>query len=122
MSERAAVTARGETAIHPTAIVDSDAQIGAGVTIGPWALIGPGVTIGDGTTVGPRVLIERDTILGEDCKIANGAVLGTDPQDLKYQGELATLEIGDRTVIREFATLNRGTAASGKTVVGSRTV
>ena len=115
MGEGVSVTTRGETAIHPTAIVDSDAKIGAGVSIGPWALIGPGVTIGDGTTVGPRVLIERDTILGEDCMIANGAVLGTDPQDLKYQGEHATLQIGDRTVIREFATLNRGTAASVRT-------
>ena len=105
--------------IHPSAIVDSDAQIGEGVSIGPWALIGPGVSVGHGTTIGPRVLIERDTILGEDCKVGNGAVLGTDPQDLKYRGELSTLEIGDRTVIREFATLNRGTAASGRTVVGS---
>lgn len=119
MGEGVSVTVRGETTIHPTAIVDSDAKIGAGVSVGPWALIGPGVTIGDGTMVGPRVLIERDTIVGEDCAIANGAVLGTDPQDLKYQGEHATLEIGDRTVIREFATLNRGTAASGRTVVGS---
>jgi len=119
MSQPAALTARGETKIHSTAIVDSDAQVGDGVTIGPWALVGPGVTIGDGTTIGPRVLIERDTVLGEDCTIANGAVLGSDPQDLKYLGEDATLEIGDRTVIREFATLNRGTAASGRTVIGS---
>ena len=113
------MTARADTMIHPSAIVDSDAQIGEGVSIGPWALIGPGVSVGHGTTIGPRVLIERDTILGEDCKVGNGAVLGTDPQDLKYRGELSTLEIGDRTVIREFATLNRGTAASGRTVVGS---
>ena len=89
------------------------------VVVGLTANDEAGVTIGDGTTIGPRVLIERDTTLGEDCMVANGAVLGTDPQDLKYQGEQATLEIGDRTVIREFATLNRGTAASGRTVVGS---
>jgi UDP-N-acetylglucosamine acyltransferase len=75
--------------------------------------------VGDGTEIGPRVLIERDTVVGEDCRIANGAVLGTDPQDLKYKGEASVLEVGDRTVIREFATLNRGTAASGRTVVGS---
>jgi UDP-N-acetylglucosamine acyltransferase len=75
--------------------------------------------VGDGTEIGPRVYIEKDTHIGEDCFIANGAVLGTDPQDLKFKGEPALLEIGDRTVIREFATLNRGTSASGRTVVGS---
>lgn len=119
MPRRASVTAERETHIHPTAIVDADSEIGDGVQIGPWVIIGPQVSIGAGTRIGPRVLIERDTILGKDCTIANGAVLGTDAQDMKYQGEPATLEIGDRTVVREFATLNRGTAASGKTVVGS---
>ncbi len=110
---------RGETRIHDTALVDANAELGEGVTVGPWALIGPGVRVGNGTEVGPRVLIERDTVIGEDCRLSNGAVLGTDPQDLKYAGEHATLEVGDRTVVREFATLNRGTAASGRTVVGS---
>lgn len=119
MPEEAAVNTRKETSIHPSAIVHDGAELGEGVVIGPWALVGPGVVIGDNTEIGPRVLIEKDTIIGEDCRISNGAVLGTDPQDLKYQGERATLEIGDRTVIREFATLNRGTAASGRTVVGS---
>lgn len=118
MSETTVGT-RGETVIHPTALVDPDAELGQGVTVGPWAIIGPGVAIGDGTEIGPRVLIERDTTVGEDCRISNGAVLGTDPQDLKYQGEKTVLEIGDRTIIREFATLNRGTSASGRTVVGS---
>lgn len=118
-SSGSTVDTRGETHIHETALVDSGAELGQGVEVGPWALIGPGVRVGDGTVVGPRVLIERDTVVGEDCRLANGAVLGTDPQDLKYQGERSTLEIGDRTVIREFATLNRGTAASGRTVVGS---
>jgi UDP-N-acetylglucosamine acyltransferase len=113
------VGTRGATRIHETALVDADAELGEGVEVGPWALIGPGVRVGDGTVVGPRVLIERDTEVGEDCHLANGAVLGTDPQDLKYKGERATLHIGDRTVVREFATLNRGTEASGRTVVGS---
>jgi UDP-N-acetylglucosamine acyltransferase len=99
--------------------VDSEAELGEGVSVGPWAMIGPRVQVGDGTEIGPRVLIERDTTVGEDCRIANGAVLGTDPQDLKFKGERTILEIGDRTVIREFATLNRGTSASGRTVVGS---
>ena len=113
------VEARGETVVHPTAIVDVDAQLGQGVTVGPWAIVGPGVRIGDGTEVGSRVLIERDTVVGEDCRIFTGAVLGTDPQDLKYKGEPTILRVGDRTVIREYATLNRGTDASGRTVVGS---
>jgi UDP-N-acetylglucosamine acyltransferase len=77
------------------------------------------VRIGARTVVGPHVLIERDTTVGEECKIHKGAVLGTDPQDLKYLGEPTTLEVGDRTVIREFATLNRGTGEGGSTRVGS---
>ena len=113
------MSTRAETRVHETALIDSAAELGEGVEVGPWALIGPGVRIGDGTVVGPRVLIERDTRVGEDCRLANGAVLGTDPQDLKYKGERSLLEIGDRTVVREFATLNRGTEASGRTVVGS---
>jgi len=108
-----------ETRVHDTAIVHEDAELGQGVTVGPWALIGPRVVVGDRTVIGPRVLIEKDTILGEDCDVSNGAVLGTDPQDLKFKGEHSTLRIGDRTRIREFATVNRGTAASGCTVVGS---
>jgi len=114
-----ALNTRGETVVHATALVDPEAELGQGVTVGPWAIVGPRVRVGDGTDVGPRVLIERDTFVGEDCRISNGAVLGTDPQDLKYQGEHSVLEVGDRAAIREFATLNRGTAATGRTVVGS---
>ncbi|HUF74881.1 MAG TPA: acyl-[acyl-carrier-protein]--UDP-N-acetylglucosamine O-acyltransferase, partial [Longimicrobiales bacterium] len=119
MKARETLETRNATVVHDTAIVDADAELGQGVVVGPWALIGPGVEVGDGTEIGPRVLIERDTVVGEDCRIANGAVLGTDPQDLKYRGERATLHVGDRTVVREFATLNRGTSASGRTVVGT---
>lgn len=119
MGEQVAGAVRGETDIHPTAIVDPEAELGQGVTVGPWAFIGPGVRIGDGTEVGPRVFVEKDTTVGEDCFLANGAVLGSDAQDLKYRGERTFLEVGDRTVVREFATLNRGTDASGRTLVGS---
>jgi len=108
-----------EIKVHDTAVVDPEAEMGLAVEIGPFAVIGPGVKIGAGTRIGPRVLVERDTVLGTGCQVANGAVLGTDPQDMKYEGEETHLEVGDRTVIREFATLNRGTAASGRTVVGS---
>lgn len=104
---------------HPTAIVDPNAAVAASTTIGPYAIVGPGVTIGERVSVGPHVLIERDTRIGDDCVLAKGAVLGTDPQDLKYAGEATALAVGPRTVVREYATLNRGTAASGITTVGA---
>jgi UDP-N-acetylglucosamine acyltransferase len=107
------------TDIHSRALIDDAAELGEGVTVGPFSIIGPGVVIGAGTRIGPHVLIERDTTVGADCVIHNGAVLGTDPQDLKYAGEPTRLVVGDRTVIREFATLNRGTSALGVTEVGS---
>ena len=105
--------------IHPTAQVDAGAELDDGVVVGPWSLVGPGVRIGKGTVLGPGVLIERDTTVGRECRIHKGAVLGTDPQDLKYEGEKSELVVGDRTVVREYATLNRGTSASGVTRVGS---
>jgi len=103
---------------HVTAIVDETAVVAATATIGPYSIIGPDVEIGERARVGPHVFIERDTRVAEDVHISCGAVLGTDPQDLKYAGERTFLEIGARTRIREFATLNRGTAASGLTSVG----
>lgn len=109
----------GGAAVHPTAVVDSSAVLGTGVTVGPYAIIGPGVTIGEGTSIGPHALIEQNTTVGAHCRISKSAVLGTDPQDLKFDNEETWLHVGDHTVIREFATLNRGTSASGKTVVGS---
>ncbi|MBI4521511.1 MAG: acyl-ACP--UDP-N-acetylglucosamine O-acyltransferase [Gemmatimonadetes bacterium] len=108
-----------EAEIHPSAIVDARAELGAGVSVGPFTIIGPNVRVGNGTVIGPHAFIERDTRIGRDCRISYGAVLGTDPQDLKYGGEPTELNIGDRTVVREFATLNRGTAAYGRTSVGS---
>lgn len=107
------------TAIHPTAVVHPTAELAPGVQVGPYAIIGDTVRIGANTHIGPQVLIECNTVVGADCQIANGAVLGTDPQDLKYAGEETFLSVGNRTTIREFATLNRGTAASGHTIVGS---
>ena len=105
--------------VHPSAVVDESAQIGEGVVVGPYAVIGPNVSIGAGTRVGPHVLIDRDTTVGAGCVLYNGAVLGSDPQDLKYRGEATMLHVGDRTVVREYATLNRGTTALGHTSVGS---
>lgn len=105
--------------VHPTAVVDPSAELGVDVVVGPYSVIGPNVVVGDGTRLGPHVLIDRDTIIGSGCVIHKGAVLGTDPQDLKYRGESTQLIVGDRTVIREYATLNRGTSAHGRTEIGS---
>ncbi len=107
-----------EVEIHPQAIVHPSAELDAGVRIGPWVLVGPNVRIGAGTEVGAGALIERNTTVGAGCAVHKGAVLGTDPQDLKYGGEETHLEVGERTVIREYATLNRGTSAAGRTRVG----
>jgi UDP-N-acetylglucosamine acyltransferase len=107
------------SAVHPTAVIDASVELGADVVIGPYAVVGPNVTIGAGTRLGPHVLVERDTVIGERCEIHKGAVLGSDPQDLKYAGEPTQLIVGDRTVIREYCTLNRGTSAHQKTEVGS---
>ncbi len=104
--------------IHSTAVIDPGARLAAGTTVGPFAVVGPGVEVGVGTVIGPHAVIERDTMLGQRCVIGAGAVLGADPQDLKYHGEATRLEVGDETHIREYATLHRGTAASGRTCVG----
>jgi UDP-N-acetylglucosamine acyltransferase len=105
--------------VHDTAVIDPTATIADDVVIGPYTVIGPNVRIGAGTEVGPHVHIVRDTTIGENCRIHHGAALGGDPQDLKYGGEYAELIVGSNTVIREFVTLNRGTAAHGKTQIGS---
>jgi UDP-N-acetylglucosamine acyltransferase len=105
--------------VHPTAIIHASAELGVGVDVGPYAVIGPNVVIGENTRIGSHVLVERDTVIGTGCVIHHGAAVGTDPQDLKYGGEPTTLRVGDRTVIREYATLNRGTQALGQTRVGS---
>jgi UDP-N-acetylglucosamine acyltransferase len=119
MGENTLQTESAWSGIHPSAVVHDGAELAPDVTVGPGTVIGPGVVIGRGTRIGTHALIERDTIIGEECVIHHGAVLGTDPQDLKYDGERTELVVGDRTVIREYATLNRGTRASGQTTLGS---
>ena len=103
--------------IHNTAIIDKSAIVGQNVEIGPYAVIGENVTIGDGTIIGAHATIECAQI-GQNCKIFSHASIGAAPQDLKYAGEKTIAIIGDGTTVREFATVNRGTSASGKTVVG----
>jgi UDP-N-acetylglucosamine acyltransferase len=104
--------------IHPTAIIHKNAHLSPHVKVGPYTLINDEVEIGEGTEIGSHVLIDSGTIIGENCRIHHGAVLGTLPQDLKFGGEKTLLTIGDNTVIREYATLNRGTKWRGKTIVG----
>jgi UDP-N-acetylglucosamine acyltransferase len=99
--------------IHAAAIVDPSARIGAGVEIGAYSVIGAGVEIGDGTTIGPHVVVQGRTRIGQGNRIFQFASIGADPQDKKYQGETSELVIGDRNVIREFVTLNRGTGEGG---------
>jgi UDP-N-acetylglucosamine acyltransferase len=104
--------------IHPTALVDASAEIGADVEIGPFAIVGENCRIGDGCVIAARATLERNVILGDGVKVGIGTVLGGDPQDLKFKGELTTVEIGDGTTIREYTTINRGTTQSYKTTVG----
>ena len=105
--------------IHPTAIIDKSAELASDVEIGPYTVIGPDVKIGSGTVIGPHVYIYKNTTIGSECIIWKSVSLGTDSQDLKYRGQSTYLEIGDRTIIREFATLNRATTENGATQVGS---
>lgn len=105
--------------IHPTAIIDSKAEIANDVTISPYAVIGPDVKIDSGTWVGPHAVIEGPTTIGKDNKIFQFASVGAEPQDKKYKGEPTTLTIGDRNVIRESCTINRGTSQDiGTTTIG----
>lgn len=99
--------------IHP------EAKIGKDVVIGPFSYIDKDVIIGDGTWIGPSVTLFDGARIGKNCKIFPGAVIAGVPQDLKFKGEDTTAEIGDNTTIREYVTVNRGTAYANKTVVGS---
>ena len=99
--------------IHPTAVIDPSAAIGNNVSIGAYSVVGADVQIGDGTTVGPHVVIEGPTTIGRDNQIAQFASLGGEPQDKKFAGERTELVIGDRNLIREFVTINRGTGDGG---------
>lgn len=101
------------------AFIHPDARIGKDVTVEPFAYIADNVEIGDGSWIGPNSTILYGARIGKNCKIFPSAVVSAIPQDLKFRGEETTAEIGDNTTIREAVTVNRGTAAVGKTVVGS---
>ena len=99
--------------IHP------NAKLAENVKIEPFAVIEDDVEIGEGTWIGSNVTLMSGTRIGKNCRIFPGAVIAAIPQDLKFEGEYTTVEIGDNNTIREFVTINRGTNASGKTVVGN---
>lgn len=106
--------------IHATAIVDASARIADDVEIGPYSIIGEQVEIGSGSRIGPHVVIKGPTRIGRNNRIFQFASVGEDPQDLKYDGELTSLEIGDGNTIREYVTVNRGTEGGGSvTRIGS---
>jgi UDP-N-acetylglucosamine acyltransferase len=104
--------------IHPTAVIDSSAEIGEGVEIGPYAVVGPGVRIGARTIVHNHVTIAGPTTIGEGNTFFPYSSIGQRTQDLKYAGEPTYLEIGDHNSFREFCTVNRGTVPDSKTVIG----
>jgi len=105
--------------ISPKAHIHPEARIGTNVTIEAFASVASDVIIGDNTWIGPNVTIFEGARIGHGVRIFPGAVVSAIPQDLKFAGESTTAEIGDNTTIREMVTINRGTSALGKTVVGS---
>jgi UDP-N-acetylglucosamine acyltransferase len=104
--------------ISKSAYIHPDAKIGENVTVEPFAYVAGNVVIGDGTWLGPNSVVMDGARIGKNCRIFPTAVVSAIPQDLKFRGEETTAELGDNTTMREGATVNRGTAASGKTVVG----
>jgi UDP-N-acetylglucosamine acyltransferase len=107
------------TQISPRAEVSPKAIVGDNVSIGPFTIVEAGAVIGDGCSIGGNALIASGARLGRDCKVHHSAVIGHVPQDLKYTNEPTTCEIGDRTTVREFATIHRGTGDGGRTVIGT---
>jgi UDP-N-acetylglucosamine acyltransferase len=105
--------------VHPSALVDPQARLGAGVEVGPYSIVGPGVTVGDGTWIGAHVVLDGRTRIGRGNRIFHFASIGGPPQDKKYGGEETAVEIGDGNTIREYVTINRGTAQdAGATRIG----
>ncbi|MDA8427937.1 MAG: acyl-ACP--UDP-N-acetylglucosamine O-acyltransferase [Geobacteraceae bacterium] len=106
--------------IHSTAIIDPSAELAAGVEVGPYAIIGKEVIIGAGSIIGAHAVIGDWTSIGENNQLFAQSSVGAAPQDLKYRGEKCWTRIGNNNMVREFATIHRGTVTgNGETVVGS---
>ena len=105
--------------IHPTAIIDPQAQLDSTVEVAPYAVIGPDVKIGANTTVGTHAVISGPVQIGCDNRIFPGAAIGLAPQDLKYKGAKSLVRIGDRNIFREYVTINRATGEGEETVIGN---
>lgn len=113
-------TAQGRGGVDPTARVAPGAELAADVVVGAYAVIGPHVRIGAGSWIGPHAVVEGRTTIGERTRIFQFASVGAVPQDLKYAGEASTLEMGHDNIVREFASINPGTAGGGMTTrIGS---
>jgi len=106
--------------IHDFADVSPKAELGKGVSVGPGAVIGPGVIVGPNTWIGPNVIIDGKVKIGSNNKIFPGACIGLQPQDLKYNGDLTDVLIGDNNTFRECVTINRATFEGEKTIVGNQ--
>lgn len=104
---------------QPSANIHPDAKLGKNVTVEPFATIYEDVEVGEGSWIGPNAILMPGARIGKHCNIFPGAVISADPQDMKYEGEYTTVEIGDHTTVREFVTINKGTKAKGKTSIGS---
>ena len=105
--------------IHPTALIDPKAELADDVEVGPFTIIEHDVQIDSGTVIGPDVLLAHGARIGKNVVIHKGAVIATVPQDLKFGQEITQAYVGDRTTVREYVTINRGTVNRGKTTIGS---
>ena len=110
-----------DVTVHPTAIVDGRAQIGAGVEIGPFSIVGSQATIGEKTIVQSHVVIEGEVAIGSGNFIGHGAIIGAPPQDISFSSERKTkVEIGNDNIVREYCTIHRGTAEGSATKIGDK--
>lgn len=107
---------------QPFSYIHPSAEIADNVVIEPFVTISKDVIIGEGTWIGPHVTIMEGARIGKNCKIFPGAVISAIPQDLKYKGEKATVQIGNNVTIREYVTVNRGTEAAMKTIIGDNSL
>jgi len=108
--------------IHPTALVAPETELAEQVTVGPYSIIEENVSIGHHTVLSDRVHLYPGTTIGAECRIHTGAVIGNEPQDLKFNRENTTTVLEEKVTVREYVTINRGTAANGETRIGAQSL